>query len=37
MNTYQLEGQNRNSFNWGFLAGVLFSTVFWIVVIYLLK
>ena len=35
--TYQMEGQNKKSFNWGFLIGVLLSSTFWIVVIYLAK
>lgn len=35
--TYQMEGQNKKSFNWGFLAGVLFSSTVWIIVIYLIK
>jgi hypothetical protein len=37
MRTYQLEKQNKNSFNWGFLAGVLFSFLVWVAIFYLFK
>lgn len=35
--TYQMEKQNKNSFNWGFLAGVLFSFLVWVAIFYLFK
>ena len=37
MNTYQMEKKNKNSFNWGFLTGVLFSFLVWIALIYIFK
>lgn len=36
-NTYQMGKQNKNSFNWGFLTGVLFSFLVWIALIYIFK
>lgn len=35
--TYQMEQHNKNAFNWGFLAGVLFSFLVWITIFYLFK
>ncbi len=37
MKTYQMEKQNKTAFNWGFLTGVLFSFLVWIMIIYLFK